>query len=296
MFFSFFLDIFAISLKISVKHQSGDREGGFSSLPLSFKTQTSMNITKEQVEELLPQTVKDTDVLSDDAKNMFAVLLNSLQVSKGAEETGVLIKNTDALSRYVGWRFERMMKAVRELEMHGLITRIPGKLRTNGEPSIATQFIFNWEVIDKPIVRKTHDDLFAKFRHMKTSGNTRGKCNSNNNGNINDNSNFKLNLNDNTNENSNLNHNEKDILKEEYEQKRFMVEEHIRQEAKGKSYTEITRLTIPTYNWIESAFPGDSDRLKKLADNLLHKIKREGLVTEPSTTPGIDEYQAGLPF
>lgn len=48
-----------------------------------------MNITKEEVDELLPQTVKDTDALSDDAKNMFAVLLNSLLVSKGAEETEV---------------------------------------------------------------------------------------------------------------------------------------------------------------------------------------------------------------
>lgn len=264
-----------------------------------------MNITKEQVEELLPQTVKDTDVLSDDAKNMFAVLLNSLQVSKGAEETGVLIKNTDALSRYVGWRFERMMKAVRELEMHGLITRIPGKLRTNGEPSIATKFIFNWEVIDKPIVRKTHDDLFAKFRHMKTSGNTNGNCN--NNGNSNDNINEKVIINykanssenSNVNENSNLSINDKDKLedeKEQFEMERFMVEEYIKQKANGKKYSEITSLTIPIYNWIEGEFPKNSKRLKNIANSRLNSLKRDSFDSVPSTTPVISEYEANLPF
>lgn len=259
-----------------------------------------MNITKEEVDELLPQTVKDTDALSDDAKNVFAVLLNSLRVSKGAEDTGVLIIPTDRLSRYVGWRFERMMKAIRELEKHELITRIPGKRRTSGEQSTATKFIFNWDVIDKPIVRKTHNELFDRFRHMQIPGNTSGNCNSNGNvnGNINFNDNIKTNCseNSNVNENSNLNHNDKDKLQEEFEQEKVKVEEHIRQEAKGKSYTEITSLTIPIYQWIEGEFPRDSDRLKRFANNILDKIKREGSVTKPSTTPVIDEYQAGLPF
>ena len=168
-----------------------------------------MNITKEQVEELLPQTVKDTDALSADAKNMFAILLNSLLVSKGAEDTGVLIKDTESLKTYANWRFERMMNAVRELEKYGLITRIPGKKRTQGESSIATKFIFHWDIIDKPIVRKSHEELFSKFKNMKNPGNTLGKCNSN--GNINDNVNININdnsnntINDNTNTNNNDN-------------------------------------------------------------------------------------------
>ena len=264
-----------------------------------------MNITKEQVEELLPQTVKDTVALSADAKNIFAILLNSLLVSKGAEDTGELIIPTDRLSRYVGWRFERMMNAVRELEKHRLITRIPGKKRTLGESSIATKFIFNWDVIDKPIVRKSHEELFSKFKNMKPLGNALGNCNSN--GNINDNDSVNSNINDNTktnsnensnvNENSNPNFNEKGISEDEYEKERHIVEEHIRQEAKGKNYSEITALTIPTYNWIVRTYPEHSDRLKRFADNLLYKINREGLWTKPSNeTSVIDEYQASLPF
>lgn len=270
-----------------------------------------MNITKEQVEELLPQTVKDTDALSADAKNMFAILLNSLLVSKGAEDTGVLIKDTESLKTYVNWRFERMMNAVRELEKYGLITRIPGKKRTQGESSIATKFIFNWDVIDKPIVRKSHEELFSKFKNMKTPGNTLGKCNSNGNcndnvnSNINDNTNTNINdntktnsnENSNVNENSNPNFNEKGISEDEYEQERHIVEEHIRQEAKGKNYSEIKALTIPTYNWIVGTYPEHSDRLKRFADNVLYKINREGLWTKPSNeTSVIDEYQASLPF
>ena len=297
MFFQNKIYIFAISYIFGIKHNPGDREGGISSLLLFIKhtKNKNMNITKEQVEELLPKSVKDTDALSDDAKNMFAVLLNSLLVSKGAEDTGVLIKNTDTLRTYIGWRFYRMMAAIRELEKLGLITRKPGKLRTSGEQSSATKFIFHWDVIDKPIVKKTHEELFARFRHMKTSGNNCGNCNSNNNvslkENISDNSNIKENIitncseNSNVNENSNLNYNEIDNMKEELKQNRFKIEEFVRQKTKGKSYTEITRLTIPIYQWIESEYPEDSDRLKRYAYNLLYKIKMEGLVTEPSATP-----------
>lgn len=259
-----------------------------------------MNITKEQVEELLPQTVKDTDVLTQDAKNMFAVLLNSLLVSKGAEETGVLIKDTDSLRSYVNWRFERMMKALRELERYGLITRTPGRKRVLGECSTATRFVFNWDVIDKPIEKKTHNDFFAKFRTMKTTENTIGNCNSNSNDNINtninNNNNTNNNENSNDNENSNLNIKSKSIEEQEFEMNKYMVEEYIEQKTKGKSYSEIERLTYGIHTWISSQFPNHSTRLKKFADNMLYMIRRNSLVTEASSTSMIDEHQAGLPF
>lgn len=257
-----------------------------------------MNISKQEVEELLPQTVKDTDALSPDAKNMFAVLLNSLQVSKGAENTGELIIQTDRLRSYVGWRFERMMKAIRELEKHGLVTRIPGKKRVQGESATATRFVFNWDVIDKPIVKKTHEDIFARFRNMKSSGIAIGNCNSNSNynGNFNINTNTNYNENSNTNENSNIKNNSNNIFEEEFEMEKSKVEEHIERVTKGKSYTEITSLTLTIHNWIDKNFPSNSHRLKNLANTRLDRIKREGLLAKPSTTPVIDEYEAGLPF
>ena len=263
---------------------------------------TVMNITKEQVEELLPQTVKDTDVLTEDAKNVFAVLLNSLLVSKGAEDTGVLVMPTDRLKSCIGWGIERIMKAIWELERYELITRIPGKPRTSGEKATATKYIFHWEVIDKPIERKTHNDLFAKFKKMKNSGTPFQDCNGNMNGNINSNINNNTNINANSNENSNdnknsnLNSKSKCIEEQEFEMNKFVVEGYIEQETKGKTYSEITRLTIPIHNWIDSQFPKYSDRLKRIADNRLYKIKREGLSTEDSSTLVIDEYQACQPF
>lgn len=263
-----------------------------------------MNITSEQVEELLPPTVKETDLLTEDAKNTFAVLLNSLLISKGAQETGELILPTDRLKKYVGGRFERMMKAVRELEKYGLITRIPGKPRTSGEKATATRFIFNWDIIDKPIVKPTHESLFARFRNMKAPGNTSGDCNGN--GNINDNFNDNINLKDNhitnsnensnTNENSNLNDNEKDISKEEYEMEKFMLEEYIDEKAKGKSCTEINKLTIPIYDWIDRQFTNNSRRLKNFANRKLDTLKKESLRIPPTTVPVINEYEASLPF
>ena len=263
-----------------------------------------MNITKEQVEELLPQTVKDTDVLTEDAKNVFAVLLNSLLVSKGAEDTGVLVMPTDRLKSCIGWGIERIMKAIWELERYELVTRIPGKPRTSGEKATATKYIFHWDVIDKPIVRKTHNDLFTKFRKMQISENPfqdcngNGNLNSNINSNINNNTNINTNSNENSNdnENSNLNIKSKSIEEQEFEMNRYMVEGYIEQETKGKTYTEITSLTLEIHSWIDSQFPKHSTRLKKIADNMLYKIKREGLSTEDSSTPVTDEYQASLPF
>lgn len=271
-----------------------------------FQKDNDMNITKEQVEELLPQTVKDTEVLTEDAKNMFAVLLNSLLVSKGAEDTGELIIPTDRLRGYVGWRFERMMQALRELERYRLITRTPGKKRVEGESAVATRIVFNWDVIDKPIVRKTYDDLFGKFKRMKTLGKPFGNCNSNSN--VNDNVNINLNSNDkpnlNNNENNkdnindklNNNDNEKDILEEKYQQEKNKVMEYIEQEAEGKRYSEITRLTIPIYNWIGREYPENSKRLRKAADMKLDRLKKKSLDIVASNTLKVEEYEAGLPF
>ena len=108
--------------------------------------------------------------------------------------------------------------------------------------------------------------------------------------------NTNSNENSNDNENSNLNIKSKSIEEQEFEMNRYMVEEYIEQKTKGKTFTEITSLTWEIHSWIDSQFPKHSTRLKKIADNMLYKIKREGLSTEDSSTPVTDEYQASLPF
>ena len=125
------------------------------------------------------------------------------------------------------------------------------------------------------------------------NSNTKENSNIKNNGNIN-NSNTNYNENSNTNENSNIKNYSNDILEEEYIMEKSKVEEHIERLTKGKSYAEITSQTIPIHNWIDKYFPSNSHRLKKFAIIILDKIKMEGFASKPSTTPIIDEYQAGL--
>ena len=54
-----------------------------------------------------------------------------------------------------------------------------------------------------------------------------------------------------------------------------MVIDKIRKEAYGKDYSGINKLTIPMLNWVSGEFPDDSDRLKKVVNNTLNKIKNE---------------------
>lgn len=128
-----------------------------------------MKISQERVEQILPQNIKDSTLLSENAKNVLAVLMHCLLVSKGAEESGFLIKGNKELRELLEMNRDYMMDALRELEEYDLIKRIQGKTRKQGEKAQASEYHFNWDnIFDKPLKKKTSEELFQRFR--KSSG------------------------------------------------------------------------------------------------------------------------------
>ena len=132
-----------------------------------------MKISQERVEQILPQNIKDTTLLTENAKNVLAVLMHCLLVSKGAEESGFLIKGNKELRELLQMNRDYMMDALRELEEYDLIKRVQGKTRKQGEKAQASEYHFNWDnIFDKPLKKKTSEELFQKFR--KSSGTLSG--------------------------------------------------------------------------------------------------------------------------
>lgn len=132
-----------------------------------------MKITKERVEQILPQNIKETALLSNNAKNVLAMMMHSLLVAKGAQDSGVLVISNNRLRALLEMNRDYMLNAIRELEEYELITRIVGKTRTEGEPSTASEYHFNWDnIYNKPLKKKTSEELFNKF--FKPSGTLSG--------------------------------------------------------------------------------------------------------------------------
>lgn len=124
-----------------------------------------MKISQERVEQILPQNIKGATLLTENAKNVLAVLMHCLLVTKGAEESGFLIKGNKELRELLQMNRDYMMDALRELEEYDLIKRVQGKTRKQGEKAQASEYHFNWDnIFDKPLKKKTSEELFQRFR------------------------------------------------------------------------------------------------------------------------------------
>ena len=125
----------------------------------------------QEVEKMygrMPETVKNSKVLSDNAKNVLAGLLYSYAVSKPAKVTGVLCISNSILRKAVGMKNENMLSALRELEMYNLIERNAGMARIEGQKSIASEYIIHFDALKKPIEELSFDDIFGDPKSSET--------------------------------------------------------------------------------------------------------------------------------
>ena len=125
----------------------------------------------QEVEKMygrMPETVKNSKVLSDNAKKVLAGLLYSYAVSKPAKVTGVLCISNSMLRKAVGMKNENMLSALRELEMYNLIERNAGMARIEGQKSIASEYIIHFDALKKPIEELSFDDIFGDPKSSET--------------------------------------------------------------------------------------------------------------------------------
>ena len=131
-----------------------------------------VQISKERVEELLPQNIKDSDVISNYAKKVLAYLLNQWLVNKKARESGYVVASNYELS--VGCKINggTVMTAVQELIEHNLVLRKAGIKRTQGQTPQASEYTILLNNLRKPLVKNNFETLFGEFCPDYTNTNT----------------------------------------------------------------------------------------------------------------------------
>lgn len=123
----------------------------------------AIRISEERQNQILPQNIKDTDVLSDNAKKTLATIMNYYLLLEEVKNNGYVYLNNKTLGLSVGLRNSNMLSAVLELIEHNLITREVGKRRTEGEPSTASVYRVMWQNLTKPLRKNTFEELFSEF-------------------------------------------------------------------------------------------------------------------------------------
>lgn len=167
-----------------------------------------MNKITNDYYNYLPVNIKESTVLSEDAKKVLAALMNWSENSQ-ASETGIIIISNQQLRKLSGIKQNNLMTAIIELKIYKLITREKGKPRVEGERSIASKYTIDYDALEKPLKRFTYKDRLKM--NTESSSNPDGYCNYNGNYNCNYNGNYNPNLNPNPNCNNNANLNPNDI-------------------------------------------------------------------------------------
>lgn len=114
-----------------------------------------MKITEQRMEELLPQSVKDSD-LSLGTKKVLTALLDWYLNSK-AKDTGIITISNKKLCGIAGVGGDSLQEAFRDMDECQLCSRKAGK-----GIGTASEYILNFEALSKPIKRKSFEELFAK--------------------------------------------------------------------------------------------------------------------------------------
>ena len=130
----------------------------------------SIRINEERQNQILPNNIKDSDVLSDNAKKVLATIMNYFLVLEDAKTNGYVYLNNTTLRQSVGIRMNDLLTSLQELIETDLIVREVGRRRIEGEKSFASVYKVNWENLTKPIKKKsTFEELFSSFLKPSTT-------------------------------------------------------------------------------------------------------------------------------
>ena len=117
-----------------------------------------IKITKERMSQVLPQTVKDSD-LSNNAKKVLATIINYHLVNDKVRTTGFLAINNEDLRQSASIGKEYLRAAIQELIECRLIERKVGSKWQEGQPRTASEYRLIKDNLTKPIHKPTSDDL-----------------------------------------------------------------------------------------------------------------------------------------
>lgn len=124
----------------------------------------AIRISDERMAEVLPSQIKNTDVLSDNAKKTLATIMNYYLLLEEVKKNGYVFLTNELLRQSVGIRKNDVLSAVQELIECDLIEKQTGRRRTQGEVPMASTYRVKWSNLVKPIKKKnTFEELFSEF-------------------------------------------------------------------------------------------------------------------------------------
>lgn len=123
----------------------------------------AIKITNERIEQILPVNIKESDVITKNAKKTLATIMNYFYTLDVVKENRCLMISTDMLREAVGIKKESMLAAMQELIEHDLIIREIGKKWERGMKPMASTYAVRWENLTKELKKKTPEDLFSAF-------------------------------------------------------------------------------------------------------------------------------------
>ena len=123
----------------------------------------AIKITKERIGQILPVNIKESDVITENAKKTLATIMNYYYTLEVVRENKCLVISTDTLRAAVGIRKKNMLEALQELIEHNLIIREIGKKWESGEKHVASKYYVCWENLTKELKKNTAEDLISGF-------------------------------------------------------------------------------------------------------------------------------------
>ena len=123
----------------------------------------TISANEKRMEQVLPTNIKESDLVSKNAKKVLATIINYYFVLDEPKRLGYLYMNNETLRESCQIKKKSMLEAVQELIELGLIRRERGEKWTKGKKPTASRYYVNWNDLKKPIQKKTFEDLFDNF-------------------------------------------------------------------------------------------------------------------------------------
>lgn len=261
----------------------------------------AIKITDERMAEVLPAEIKNTDVLSNNAKKTLATIMNYFAILNIAKSSKYLVCPNSVLRTAVGIRNNDLIIAVQELIDCDLIERQVGHKRVEGEKATASVYKVIWENLTKPIKKKnTFEELFSEF--LKSSGTPLGTTDADADIDTVTDTDIENDIEVENDIDAASEIEDEVIIDNEVEiENQFEIDKEIllnkiEEATDGLDFNAIESVKIPLNNFITSTFSNEIDRLKRILYNTLEKKKeklKDTILEEAMSLPStVDE----LPF
>lgn len=115
-----------------------------------------MKISEKRMEEILPQNIKDSELLSLASKKVLAALLD-WYLNSEAKTTKVVIISNKVLCSIASVGGTSLQESLRELNDYNLVTRTIGTKLGD-----ASKYYINFKNLVKPLQKQTFESLFSE--------------------------------------------------------------------------------------------------------------------------------------